>query len=42
MITNGARRWLITVPAGQTTTLSAQFTIRIPADRMLVGGNRRS
>ena len=33
---------LITVPAGQTTKLQAQFTIRIPADRMLVGGNRRS
>ena len=40
-LTNGARRWVITLPPGQSTTLKAQFTIRIPADRMLVGGNRR-
>ncbi len=42
VVTNGARRWVITVPPGQSTTLKAQFTVRIPADRMLVGGNRRS
>ncbi len=37
----GARRWSVVVPAGEKTTLVAQFAIRIPADRMLVGGNRR-
>jgi len=42
VLTNGARRWLVTVAAGQTAKLLAQYTIRIPADRMLVGGNRRS
>ena len=42
VLTNGARRWVVTVPAGASTTLRAQFTIRIPTDRMLVGGNRRS
>lgn len=42
VVTNGARRWVVTVPGGQSTTLRAQYTIRIPADRMLAGGNRRS
>ncbi len=39
---NGARRWVLHVPAGATAKLVAQFAIRIPADRMLVGGNRRN
>lgn len=38
---DGARKWLVQVAAGQKTTLTAQFSIRIPADKMLVGGNRR-
>ena len=42
VIVKGARRWRVTVPAGQSLKLSAQFTIRMPADKMLVGGNRRS
>jgi uncharacterized protein (TIGR02231 family) len=41
VVTPGMRRWKITVPAGQKQTLTSQYTIRIPADRMLVGGNRR-
>lgn len=41
-IINGARRWRVTVPPGQQMKLTAQFTIRMPADRMLVGGNRRN
>jgi hypothetical protein len=42
VLVHGTRRWRITVPARQTTTLLAQFAIRIPADKMLVGGNRRT
>ena len=42
VIVKGARRWRVTVPPGQTLKLSAQFAIRMPADKMLVGGNRRS
>lgn len=38
----GARRWRIRLDPGAKKTLSAQFSIRIPADQMLVGGNRRS
>lgn len=38
----GGRSWRVTVPAGQVLTLSAQFTIKMPSDRMLVGGNRRA
>jgi hypothetical protein len=41
-VVRGARRWRVTVPAGQALKLSAQFTIRIPSDRVVVGGNRRS
>ncbi len=37
----GARAWRVTVPAGQKTTLTAQWVVRIPSDKMLVGGNRR-
>lgn len=42
VIVKGARRWRVTVPAGGSIKLSAQFAIRMPADKMLVGGNRRS
>lgn len=38
----GARRWRVTVAPGQAMKLSAQYVIRMPADRMVVGGNRRS
>jgi hypothetical protein len=41
-VVRGARRWRVTVPGGQSMKLSAQFTIRIPSDRMVVGGNRRN
>lgn len=41
-VMQGLRRWRLTVPAGARATLSAQFMVRIPADKMLVGGNRRS
>jgi hypothetical protein len=41
-VVHGARRWRVTVPAGQSQVLAAHFTIRLPSDRMLVGGNRRS
>lgn len=41
-IIKGARRWRVTVPAGQTQKLTAQFAIRMPTDRMIVGGNRRN
>lgn len=40
-LVRGARRWRVTVPPGQTMKLTAQFTIRMPADQMIVGGNRR-
>jgi hypothetical protein len=38
----GARRWRVTVPPGQSLKLTAVFAIRMPADKMLVGGNRRN
>lgn len=41
-IVKGARRWRVTVPGGQSQKLTAQFAIRMPADKMLVGGNRRN
>jgi hypothetical protein len=42
VLVRGTRRWRVTVPARASTTLVAQFAIRIPADKMLVGGNRRN
>jgi hypothetical protein len=39
--TDGARRWQLSVGAGEKTTVSAQFQIKIPSDKMLIGGNRR-
>ena len=41
-IVKGARRWRVMVPPGQSLKLTAQFAIRMPADKMLVGGNRRN
>jgi len=38
---SGMRRWRLTVPPGGRTMLTAQLLVRIPADKMLVGGNRR-
>ncbi len=38
---SGMRRWRLTVPPGGRATLTAQVLVRIPADKMLVGGNRR-
>lgn len=42
VVTEGLRRWRVTVPPGGRTTLTASFLVRIPADKMLVGGNRRN
>lgn len=42
VIVRGARRWQVTVPPGQVQKLSAAFAIRMPSDKMIVGGNRRS
>lgn len=41
-VVKGARRWRVTVPGGQSMKLTAQFVIRMPGDKMLVGGNRRA
>lgn len=38
---NGLRRWKVNSPPGQKVVLTAQFNVRMPADKMLVGGNRR-
>jgi Domain of unknown function (DUF4139) len=40
-IVKGGRRWRVALEPGQMQTLSAHYSIRMPADRMLVGGNRR-
>ncbi|HEY8209749.1 MAG TPA: DUF4139 domain-containing protein [Myxococcaceae bacterium] len=37
----GARVWQVTVPPGQQAQLNAQYSIRLPGDQVLVGGNRR-
>lgn len=42
LIVKGMRRWRLTLPAGQTQKLTASFVIRMPSDKMIVGGNRRS
>lgn len=39
--TAGARVWQVTVAPGQKAKLSAQYSIRLPNDQVLVGGNRR-
>ena len=41
-VSPGTRRWRVTVGAGERTTLTAEYTIRIPGDRMIAGGNRRA
>jgi hypothetical protein len=41
VVTHGLKRWRVVVPPGQRLRLTAQYAIRIPADKMLVGGNRR-
>ena len=38
----GGRRWRVEVPAHGKTQLRATYSVRIPSDRMLVGGNRRA
>lgn len=42
VLVHGLRRWRVAVAARSKTKLVAKFTIKMPADRMLVGGNRRS
>ncbi|HZN95565.1 MAG TPA: DUF4139 domain-containing protein, partial [Myxococcales bacterium] len=37
----GARVWQVTVAPGEKAKLSAQYSIRLPGDQVLVGGNRR-
>lgn len=37
----GGRRWQVTVPPGESQTLSAHYVVRIYAANALVGGNRR-
>ena len=37
----GGKRWKIEVPAGQKRELKANYSIRIPTNYELVGGNRR-
>nr|WP_275321926.1 DUF4139 domain-containing protein [Streptomyces sp. KA12] len=38
----GTRFWRVDIPAGGTTELDGGYEIRIPANRTVVGGNRRS
>ncbi|ATB41878.1 aspartate ammonia-lyase [Cystobacter fuscus] len=38
----GERAWRITLQPGETQTLSAAWTVRIPSNKVLVGGNRRT
>ncbi|MBM7114643.1 DUF4139 domain-containing protein [Archangium primigenium] len=38
----GERRWRVTLGPGETHKLLATWSIRIPAHKMLVGGNRRT
>jgi hypothetical protein len=37
----GARSWLLTLAPGEKRTLTAQYVVKIPGDKMLLGGNRR-
>jgi hypothetical protein len=41
-LVEGLRRWRLTLAPGRRTPLVARYALRIPGDRMLVGGNRRS
>ena len=38
----GLRRWRLTLAPGERVTLVGRYAVRIPSDKMLVGGNRRS
>jgi hypothetical protein len=38
----GERAWKLTLQPGETQALSAAWAIRIPSNKMLVGGNRRT
>jgi uncharacterized protein (TIGR02231 family) len=38
----GERAWKVTLQPGETQTLNATWAVRIPASKMLVGGNRRT
>ncbi|HVE84311.1 MAG TPA: DUF4139 domain-containing protein [Myxococcales bacterium] len=38
---SGAKAWQVTVAPGEKAKLSAQYSIRLPGDQVLVGGNRR-
>jgi hypothetical protein len=42
VIIEGLRRWRVTVAPGQRLTLASEIHVRIPADQMLVDGNRRA
>jgi hypothetical protein len=42
VLVHGQRRWRISIAAGGRATMTGKYTIRIPNDRVLVGGNRRS
>jgi uncharacterized protein (TIGR02231 family) len=42
VLTPGLRRWRVTLTPGQRTTLTAEYSVRIPSDKVLVGGNRRT
>jgi hypothetical protein len=37
----GGRRWRVILAAGESKKFSAGYTVRIPANKMLSGGNRR-
>jgi len=37
----GGRRWRVVLAAGESKKFSAAYTVRIPANKMLSGGNRR-
>lgn len=41
-LVHGLRRWRVRVAARSKTKLLGGFHVRLPSDRMLVGGNRRS
>ncbi|MCG3192813.1 MAG: hypothetical protein DIJKHBIC_02060 [Thermoanaerobaculia bacterium] len=40
-VIRGGKRWLFTLPAGETRKLSYSYTVRIDAKNELLGGNRR-
>jgi hypothetical protein len=38
----GERAWKVTLQPGETQALNATWAVRIPSNKMLVGGNRRT